>query len=253
MKYLTILFAFGIIIPFTASAQANRSRSPFRKTYIGIGLSFVGHSLDNSLSPEGNILKGNFGAGTGAAFETGKNFYFLKRSQGKKINVGLDWTMLSASYNSVKKSWTSYANTAGQPNATIAAPVVLSLATKLGPVLSINPVEQLVIDIRAQVVAGIRGIALQYNEQNRGFNAYNNRVDQSSSGNGVSDIFKSSFGVKPGFGATVRRGIAGLSFDYSPGNQTMDYTTAGTNSTSITAKSASIPFDIKQLKLSLLF
>lgn len=250
------LFTATLYTTIAAYGQgtATIERSPFRKGYLRTGLNLVGNKLDNSLSPEANILKGNFGAGSGIAFEMGKNYYFLKRTPDRKFNVGLDWTTISLSYNSVKKSWTNYASAAGQPGAEITAPMVVSLSSKLGPVVSFNPAEQLVIDLRGQVVAGISGIALQYEEPNRGFNAYNKGDDQSDTGNGVKDIFKNSFSIKPGFGATVRRGVVGLSFDYTGGKQTMDYTTEGTNSTTaIASKNAAIPFNFKQIKLSLYF
>ncbi|HEX7755571.1 MAG TPA: hypothetical protein VF421_09515 [Niabella sp.] len=254
IRTATLLFTATICTTIATYGQSvtTTERSPFRRGYMQLGLNLAGNKLNNSLSPEANILKGNHGASAGIVFELGKSYYFLKRTPGQKFNVGLDWTTISLSYNSLKKGWGDYARAAGEPDADITAPMIVSLSTKLGPVVSYNPVEQLVIDLRGQVIAGISGTTLQYEESNRGFNAFD-KGSNSDEDAGIGDIFKNTFSVKPGFGITVRRGIVGLSFDYSSYKQSLDYTTSGNNAAAAAGKNAKIPFAFKQLKLGLYF
>lgn len=168
------------------------------------------------------------------------------------INAGLDWTIISLSYHSVKKNWKNYAVKVGQPDADItgilpiggggATPFIGSIASRLGPVVAINPVEKLVIELRGQVSAGAYTYLMGYTEEDeRSFVTFDNRED------GKVKYFL--FCIKPSVGVTIRRGRLGLAFDYAPGKVNMDYTTteANGNETSGTMK---VPFNTIQFKLN---
>ena len=86
---------------------AQNERSVFRKGYLRLGINNLGNNLDQSLTPKENVFKGNYGAGTGYIFEAGHVFYFKPKSYKGKINFGLDWTILSATYNKLDK-WQNY-------------------------------------------------------------------------------------------------------------------------------------------------
>ena len=202
-------------------------RSPFRKGYLRLGLSSLGNSLDNSLSPKDNILNGNYGASQGYIFETGHVYYFKPKSYRGLVNFGLDWTILSATYNKLDQ-WESYNNKGGEvyiDGASFSA----SLASKLGPVVSFNPVEKLVIDVRAQVAAVGRITPFEYyegedGENPRSFSFYNygeEDIDEGFDASSIKNVI--AFGFGSNIGVTIRRKAIGLSVDYSSVNLKTNY------------------------------
>ncbi|MFT3747314.1 MAG: hypothetical protein QM768_03320 [Agriterribacter sp.] len=247
------LFVFSLNASFaqTDSAVAKPWKTPFKTKYTRVGVNMLGNNLDALLSSKDNIMNGNLGAGIGFVLETGHVFYFLKRTRERKVNAGLDWTIISLSYNPVKKNWKNYAEAVGKPDADIAGilpfggggttPFIGSIASRLGPVVAINPVQKLVIELRAQVSAGAYTYLMGYNEDARGFVTFDDRED--------AKVKYFLICIKPGFGCTIRWGRLGLAFDYSPGKTNMDYseTDANGNETHGTMK---VPFNTMQFKLN---
>jgi hypothetical protein len=104
MKTLKILICSLLIF---SQLNAQKERSVFRKGYQRIGISTLGNSLDKNLSPKENVFNGNCGAGSGFEFESGHIYYFKPKTYKGKINYGLDWTILSATYNKLDE-WNGY-------------------------------------------------------------------------------------------------------------------------------------------------
>jgi len=237
-----------------AAANPNE-RSPFRKGYLRLGISSLGNSLDNSLSPKDNVFNGNYGASSGFVFETGHVYYFKPKSYRGLVNFGLDWTVLSATYNKLDQ-WETYDNK-GNEVYIDGASFSASLASKLGPVISFNPVEKLVIDLRAQVAAVGRITPFEYYEDEGGENArsfsfYNygeEDVDESYDASSIKNVIATGFGSN--FGVTIRRKAIGLSVDYSSVNLKTSYDAwDGENHTYGKEK---IPTHSVQFKLSFTF
>lgn len=255
MKHLYLLLFTMTFFMFSYSqsdsAVAKPWKSPFKTTYTRLGVNMAGGNLDPSLSPWNNVMNGNHGAGIGFVLESGRIFYFLKKSRERLINVGLDWTFISLSYNPVKKNWKNYAAAVGKPDAEIAGllpfggggttPFIGSVASRLGPVVSINPVEKLVIELRGQVSAGAYSYLMGYNEDVRRFVTFDDREDVK--------VKYFLFAIKPSVGITIRRGRLGLAFDYSPGKTNMDYTATDANGADANG-TMKVPFNSMQFKLS---
>lgn len=229
-------------------------RSPFRKGYLRLGVSSLGGSLDNSLSPGENILKGNYGASQGFVFETGHAYYFKPKSYRGLINFGLDWTTLSLTYNKLDK-WNSYSHKGGEVETDGA--ISASVASKLGPVISFNPVEKLVIDVRAQVSVVGRVTPFEYYEDygdgESSFSFYNysqEELDESYDAESIKNLV--AFGVGSNFGITVRRKAIGLSVDYSSVNAKTNYDSYESNGDH-TYGQVEIPTKSVQFKLSFTF
>lgn len=225
MKQLFVaLFSFASLY---VSAQEIQTRSAFRNGYQRIGLNFLGSKLDNSLSPKANVFNGNFGATTGYCLEFGRNFYFNKNSI-LPFRFGLDWTYISLTYN--KMDWKSYAGMNTNANTYIdGTSIAASVSTRLGPVVSFNPVEKLVIDARVQVAPSVYFFDQSFsrneglpNEQYFEFIDYT-RGDTDGSYDPEKVKNRLFFGVKTGLGITVRRKAIGLAFDYLPGKVKINY------------------------------
>ena len=199
---------------------AQNERSAFRRGYLRLGISSLGSSLDNNLSPKENVFNGNYGASSGFVFESGHNFYFKSRTNEDKINFGLDWTILSLTYNKLDK-WDGYTDARQASAYTEGSDFSASIASKLGPVISFNPVEKLVIDVRIQAAAIGRVTPFEYyeNEEQPDFNSfafYNYGEEEVNEGFDASSIKnRIAFGIGSNFGITVRRKAIGLSIDYS--------------------------------------
>jgi hypothetical protein len=209
MKVFKILICTLFI--FT-QLHAQKNRSAFRKGYQRIGISTLGNQLDNSLSPKENVFNGNFGAGIGFVFESGHIYYFKStKKTNSKINYGLDWTITSLTYNKLN-GWDAYGNASGAGNVNIdETKLSVSVASKLGPAISFNPVEKLIIDVRFQVSPVARFSYLDYYEDEdmpaeRSF-SFTDDAD------GVNDVL--AFGVGTNFGISVRRKAIGLALDYT--------------------------------------
>ena len=239
MKKLPLLL---LALTALSHLQAQEAfHSPFRKgSYTRLGINNMSAVLNQSLTPKQNMVAGNFGADMGFVFEKGRIFYFMPKTQKSFINVGLDWTVISLTYNSNKKQWANYA--AAEPEA-VTSPLIATISTKLGPVISINPVQDLVIDIRAQVAAIGGVVGPMYEGKTHAVVMAKDTAEK------VMDLVKSMpNGLKPNIGATIRWRSIGLSADYSPGKLKMNYN-AKDNGIETTGKE-SVPFNTFQIKLS---
>ncbi|MFT3949241.1 MAG: hypothetical protein QM763_19915 [Agriterribacter sp.] len=258
MKHVISLSFLCLVISSLCFAQNDTTtkvwKSPFKKGYLRLGINTVGKKLNNTLSPKDNVMQGNLGAGIGFVFEAGHIFYFLKKTPGRKINVGLDWTIISLTYNEARKKWENYAIANGQSDAAIVgiipksggddkktSPLIASISTKLGPTVAFNVVEKLVIEVRAQVSAGINSYLMQYEDDNYIFET----IDESRDAK-PSDLLLPS--IKPNVGITVRRGRLGLAFDYSPGKANMSYSFGDDRND--TYGKMKVPFNSIQLKFN---
>lgn len=215
MKTLTLLICS---LFFLTQLHAQKIRSAFRKGYQRIGISTLGNQLDNNLSPKENVFNGNYGATMGFVLETGHIYYFksTKKATGK-INYGLDWTIASITYNKLN-GWDAYRNASGghveDPELSV------SLASKLGPVVSFNPVEKLVIDARIQVAPVARFTVMDYYE-NEGQPNYRYFSFQSDDEENIEDVLSLDIGAD--FGISVRRKAIGLALDYTTVNANTSY------------------------------
>jgi hypothetical protein len=236
MKKVISVFLTAMIICCGVSGTANAqsldkdntsTRSVFRNGYQRLGFNYLGNKLDAAMSPKANVFNGNFGASTGYCLEFGRNFYFNK-SSASKVRFGLDWTYISLTYN--KMNWNDYAkNTANNTVYLDGTSIAASVSGRLGPVVSFNPVEKLVIDVRYQLAPSLYFFDQSFyknegqaNEQY--FEFMDNRrsnVDNTYDAESIKN--RLSFGVKSAFGITLRRQGIGFSFDYMPGNVKINY------------------------------
>lgn len=248
----SVLILLFISISLTLEAQ---ERSAFRSGYMRLGINQLGKDLQQQLSPKQNVFDGNYGAGSGFVFETGRVFYFMKRDHRELVNFGLDWTYLSLNYNKMNK-WDSYGKAAaGSPDYNIdGTKIAAAISGKLGPVISLNPLEKLVIDFRAQIAPTFRFFDLTYTEDSessapRYFSFINyggDDVDENYDGEAVKN--RIAFGFQKSFGVTIRRKAIGLSIDYVSGNVKSNYE-AEDNTGSSNGK-VNIPVSNLQFKLN---
>src|SRR4051812_35864065 len=161
MKIKCLVLAMAICMSLNLNAQ---KRSVFRPGYVRLGLTRLGDQLDNRLSPKENIFDGRYGTSDGYVFEFGNIYYFNKRESKNPVNLGLDWTILSFTYNKMDK-WDDYARAALSPNAFIEGDKLAgSVSSKLGPDLSFNLGEKVVLDLRFQVAPTLRYFDFSYTE-----------------------------------------------------------------------------------------
>lgn len=191
-------------------------RSPFRSGYLRLGFNNLGHKMDNSQTALENVVNGNLGAKKGFALDFGHIYYFNKNAD-FPIKFGLDWTYISLSYN--KLDWSDYVSSKGDPEAYIdGKKMALSAGTKAGLNLSVNPVEYLVIDARAQLALSWYIFDQEYyaheGEANESYFSFTDNRDENDEGESVKHRLRNAF--NPNFGITIRRKAIGLSLDYMP-------------------------------------
>lgn len=253
----TILLALLLTI-ISAAAGAQDERSPFRKKYIRFGIQNLGNETpDHSLKPADNMIKGNLGAGMGGVFEAGRHFYFIGAEKAKLLNAGIDWTIFSFTLNPSGKSWKHYAeNVAGYSANEFTSQVALSVASKIGPVVSINPVQDMVIDVRVQAAfnAYVLGPVYESYENENDADPKNaffpSKNDTEATGIKMyTGMFATS--IRPNIGATVRWRTIGIALDYAPGKIKMNYNR--TDNGTETNGTAQVPANSMQAKLSLVF
>ncbi|WP_158800108.1 hypothetical protein [Pedobacter sp. L105] len=251
---LTCVILFTVFLFDNMQLQA-QERSAYRAGYIRLGFTSLGNSLDNNLSPLQNILKGNYGASSGFVFETGRVFYFMKKDKRRLVNLGLDWTYSSLNYNKMDK-WDAYGKASGSPEYAVEdTKIAAAISSKLGPVVSFNPIENLVIDIRAQIAPTIRYFDLNYTEDNgntitRYFSFVDDQAQNEDEGfNAESIKNRIAFGFQKSFGLTIRRKAIGLALDYISGNVKSTYQSEDISGSS--HGKANIPVSNLQIKVSL--
>lgn len=237
---------------FTISSKAQDLKT-FRSGYFRLGINRLGSELNQSLSPKENIFKGNYGAGSGFVFESGRVFYFMKKDTKKLVNFGLDWTYISLTYNKMDK-WTTYGkNATGSPEFSIdGTKIAAAISGKLGPVLSVNPIEKLVIDLRAQIAPTARYFDFSYAENtnngtSRSF-SFTNETSGDDSFDAESVKNRIAFGFQKSFGLTVRRKAIGLSIDHISGNVKSNY--EAQDNTGMSFGKEKIPVNNVQVKVS---
>ncbi len=251
MKTCKILICTLLLFSQTYSQN---TRTAFRKGYQRLGISTLGNQLDNNLSPKENVFKGNYGATTGFVFESGHIYYFKSTKTNSKINYGLDWTILSATYNKLDK-WQNYGAASGADVTADNTALSIAVASKLGPVISFNPVEKLVIDVRLQAAPVARFSNLDYYENEgkpdyRSFSFYNygqEDIDKDFDAGNVKNLI--SFGVGSNVGISIRRKAIGLAFDYTSVKANTNYD-AYEGENSHTFGKEKIPTHSMQMKLS---
>jgi hypothetical protein len=226
--FTIFLFAIGCQLQAQEREEDKQERGAFRSGYMRIGVNSLGDDLDPSLSPKENIFKGQYGASRGYTFELGHIFYFGgKHSQGF-LNLGLDWTILSLNYNKMDK-WESYGQSSGAQSVMIGGEkIAAAAATKLGPVLSINLFEKVVLDARFQLAPTLRFFDLNYMENEgkaseRYFNFTNYSMEDESEDDPEALNNKVAFGVAKSIGVTLRRSALGISADYITGDVKSNY------------------------------
>lgn len=228
-----------------------QDRSVFRKGYMRVGLNKLGDDLSAGLTPKENVFDGRYGAKTGYVFEFGRIYYFKGKQQTGTVNYGLDWTMLSLNYNKMD-NWDDYAAASGMPDADVdGTRIAAAVSSKIGPVISLNPVEKLVIDLRFQVTPTWRFFDLSYSEEDEsGAGRYFSFINDSQEDfDGESVKNRIGFGLATNYGITVRRKALGLSLDYVSGKVKSTYEAFDDQSGGTFGK-AKIPANNLQLKLS---
>jgi hypothetical protein len=227
LNFNPLMLIFLLSIPITLQAQD--LRSTFRDDYVRIGLNTLGKGLDYDQSPKQNVFGGRYGAKTGFVLEFGRLFYFKSRNTKEKINYGIDWTLLSLNYNKMDE-WADYAiKSGGESRNATDTRIAAAISTKLGPTISFNPIEKVVLDARFQIVPIIRFFDLIYHQNSddtdgRYFTFANysrEAVDKSFDAEDVKN--RMAYGVETSFGITVRRNSIGLAIDYVNGNVKTNY------------------------------
>lgn len=248
MKPFITITAFLLV---AGILKAQESRPAFRKGYTRLGIQTMNNTLENNLSPGDNIRKGNLGTGTGFVLERGHIFYFIPADKASFINAGIDWTIFSFTYSSSAKQWDKYASANNAGGEDFLNCFVASASTKAGGVISINPVKDLVIDVRAQASFGAYYIGPKFDPLNNDKDYFYTYIDHEGSA-GIKKITQYiSTAIKPNVGTSIRwRGI-GLAADYSPGKTKMDYTQS--ENSKETTDTEHVRLNTLQVKLSLNF
>jgi len=225
---LSLLLRLSFFIALLLVSLAGISqRSPFRKGYLRLGISHFGSALDNAMDPLSNLSKGNWGLQTGYVLERGRTYYFGLGRPGI-IKAGIDWTQLGINFNQVDKEHLSaYAASGSSAGTDEENGVSVLMYMKLGPSVSFNPVDFLVVDLRAQVMGGIALNKLNY-------------PDLELPSDKINTV------VMPSFGATVRWKFIGVAVDYMTGNPQYHYNDASTDDAKAKFKT-----NIFQVKLNL--
>ena len=246
-----------ILLTVTGLLQA-QDRPTYRPSYLRLGVNAVGNQLDEILSPRENILDGRYGSVNGFVLDAGRIYYFGGKHSESFLNLGLDWTVLSLTYNQLNE-WKDYGRNSGAQNVMIdGTKVMASASSKLGPVLSLNLIEKVVIDARFQLAPTFRYIDLNYYENEgqpderfisfirNGKRYFNESFDF----DGIKD--RVNFSVAKSLGVTLRRNTLGLSADYIWGDVKTYFETISGSNGQIAGKE-SVPVSTLQLKLNLSF
>jgi hypothetical protein len=255
MKIKLLLAVILLSVTFQLNAQ---ERSAFRAGYLRLGINQLGEPLDQSMSPIRNIFDSRYGASEGFAFEFGRIFYVGGKDHQGFLNLGLDWTMLSLNYNKMDK-WEEYGENSGAETVSIGGKkIALSASTKLGPVLSINLLEKIVIDARFQLAPTLRFFDFSYRENEgmtseRYFNFTNYSREIEENGFDAESVKnRLAFGLAKSFGVTLRRKAIGVSADYITGDVKSYYEAINSNFGEANGKDK-IPFQSVQITLNLTF
>jgi len=270
MKKQLLVLSVLLAVVNWSYGQITRDESKMSRGYLRFGLSNFGQELKNDLSNfsvnDGafdsdasmldNLLNGRYGAKRGYVLEFGRNYYFNKTSLLPLFNtkIGLDWTQLSLTYNSL--DWEGFINRdrAAGYEVDETGFFAVSAASKIGPVISFNFIDKLVLDVRAQLAATyfVNGLDYYaYNDDDERYFTFMPEEEDDTDIDGFAAFGKlGKFGIKQNYGATVRYGVIGLSLDYFPGSFKYEYETSEGNGE---VKSGKEKFknNMFQIKLSL--
>ena len=253
MKLLLALMLLAVTVQLHA-----QERSAYRAGYLRLGINVFGDPLDQRMSPISNIFDNRYGASNGYVFEIGRIFYIGPEDTKSFLNIGLDWTYLSLNYNKLDK-WAEYGENSGAENIAIGGKrVAIGASTKIGPVLSFNLIEQVVIDARFQLAPTVRYYDFSYME-NEGmpgeryfsFTNYSREIEEPDF-DAESIKNRIGFGVAKSFGLTLRRKGLGVSTDYIAGDVKSYYEAANSNFGEVSGKDK-IPYSMVQLTLNVTF
>lgn len=226
MKKLYLVLALSFIMITGINAQ---SRSAFRSGYLRVGLNALGNDLEFDQSPKQNVFDGNFGAAQGYVLELGRIFYLKDRSLIAPLNYGIDWTYLSLNYNELDQ-WDAYGVATGQSYALGGENLAAAVSTKIGPVVSFNLIDKVVVDARLQLAPTFRLFDMSYYEMDQnGDDARYFSFTDDMSGAGDDDYNADSFsnrvgfGIQTNFGLTLRRKAIGVALDVVSGSVKNSY------------------------------
>ncbi|MEC3878820.1 hypothetical protein [Parapedobacter sp. 10938] len=250
--------------------QITRNESKLSRGYLRLGFSNFGQELNDDLSnfsvDDGglasdatmleNLLDGRYGAKRGYVFEFGRNYYFNKNSLLPIFDtkIGLDWTQLSLTYNELDWSSIIERDRAAGYEVDEMGFFAASASSKIGPVISINFIDKLVLDVRAQLAATyfVNGLDYYaYSEDDERYFTFMPEEEDSEEVDGIAAFGKlGKFGFKQNYGATVRYSVIGLSIDYFPGSFKYAYETSEGGG-DVQAGEEKFKNNVFQIKLSL--
>ncbi|MDN3671035.1 hypothetical protein QWY93_17105 [Echinicola jeungdonensis] len=220
----------------TKSSNEDLSNNNFRKGYMRLGFIAIPKSeMDYTLSPFDNLQAGRTGAGLGYTLEFGRNYYF-NHSGHSLIKYGLDWTVISINYSEL--DWRDYSEARLNSETDQAKFHYLSLASKLGPVLSINPIEKLVLDFRVQVGISFHSMLVDYYEDNNG-DSFSLTGGEGSPLESISEL-----SIFPNLGITIRRKWIGFAMDYFKQTPRLNYSSELEGEGTV-----DVPISTKQIKM----
>lgn len=237
-QLLLLTLLLSSIVTWT-QAQITRNESKLSRGYLRVGFSNFGKELKDDLSNFSvngaagvngdasileNLREGRYGSKRGYAFEFGRNYYFNKTSLIPLFDtkIGLDWTQFSLTYNEL--DWSGFAEKDAENGyeADETSFFAGSASSKLGPVVSINLIGKLVVDVRLQLAATYYFNSLNYyayNDADDDEKYFSFFPEDSEDEEGFAAVTKAGhFGIKQNYGATVRYGGLGLALDYFPGS-----------------------------------
>ncbi len=268
------LLALAVLLAATTWSYGQITKDDkLSRGYLRLGLSNFGRELNNDLSNFsvndggafdseasmlGNLKEGRYGAKRGYVFEFGRNYYFNTNSLLPLFDtkIGLDWTQLSFTYNELDWSSIVERDRADGYEVEEFDYFAASVSSKIGPVVSINFIDKLVLDVRAQLAATYFVNWLDYyaynEEDERYFTFFPEKEIEDVEEENVFSAFGKlgKFGLKQNYGATVRYGAIGLAIDYFPGSFKYDYETSEGGG-EVQAGKEKFKNNIFQIKLSL--
>ncbi|MFB2120185.1 hypothetical protein [Parapedobacter sp. 2B3] len=265
---LTVLLAAGT----WSYGQITRDESSLSRGYLRLGFSNFGQELKDDLSNFsvdggglasdatmlGNLMDGRYGAQRGYVFEFGRNYYFNRNSLLPLFDtkIGLDWTMLSLTYNELDWSSIIERDRAAGYEVDEFGYFAASISSKIGPVISFNLIDRLVLDVRAQLAATyfVNGLDYYaYSEDDERYFTFMPEEEDNEDISGFAAFGKlGKFGIKQNYGATVRYGVIGLSLDYFPGSFKYEYETSEGDG-EVQSGKEKFKNNMFQIKLSLTF
>lgn len=190
------------------SKKGHTEKSVFRKGYLRLGLNApMGHfsaNPDLAMPLYKNVAQsGGMGASAGAVLEVGHYYYFNKEDEGP-VKYGLDWTIVSVSYNPL-----SWGEEVESVDATAA--YFFGISSKLGPVVSYSFAEKGLLSVYAKVAPTVMLGNVDY-----GYSTDDRNEEFLIDG-------EAAFGVKANFGVTIGYGAGSLSLDFDAGSTKMSY------------------------------